>query len=138
MSKGIAFISFTTTEAAASALSMNSSEFMGRTLRVNLSSNKPNRKPGFSSEDLYTLFVRNLSFDVTEGSLREFFSGCENIKDIHISTTPYGESKGIGFVKFTDKESANKGLKLTNNILSGRPVKIELLSNLSHRINTTH
>ena len=130
MSKGIAFISFTTTEAATSALSMNGSEFMGRALRVNLSSNKPDRKPGFSSENSCTLFVGNLSYGITEDSVREFFSGCGTIKDIRFALTPEGKQKGFAHVEFTDKESANQGLKLMGKALNGRSVKIDIASEI--------
>lgn len=125
VSRGIAFVSFTTSQAATSALSTNGAEYMGRILRVNFSSQKPDRKPGVASGSSSTLFVGNLPYSVSEDSLQEFFAGCGDIKQVRIAKSPDGEVKGFGHVEFYDKAGATEGLKLAGNSLDGRPLKID-------------
>ena len=125
VSRGIAFVSFTTSQAATTALSTNGAEYMGRILRVNFSSQKPDRKPGVASGSSSTLFVGNLPYSVSEDSLMEFFAGCGDIKQVRIAKSPDGEVKGFGHVEFYDKAGATEGLKLAGNSLDGRPLKID-------------
>ena len=103
----------------------NGAEFMGRILRVNFSSQKPDRKPGFGSGSSSTVFVGNLPYSVTEDSIREFFEGCGEIKQVRISKTPEGEVKGFGHIEFCDKEGATEAVKLAGNALDGRPLKVD-------------
>ena len=123
--KGIAFISFVNAQSATAALVLNNTEYMGRILRVNFSSQKPDRKPFQASAPGSTVFVGNLPYSVTEETIREFFNGCGEIKQVRISKTPEGEIKGFGHVEFFDRDSAANAIKLAGNSLDGRQLKID-------------
>ncbi|XP_045196395.2 RNA-binding protein 28-like [Mercenaria mercenaria] len=61
------------------------------------------------TDDGCTLFLRNLSFDTTEEGLEEHFSQYGELKYAKVVYNHETEhSKGIGFVRYTSKESADR------------------------------
>ncbi|NWY91104.1 NUCL protein, partial [Loxia curvirostra] len=106
--KGYAFVDFATTEDAREALnSYNNTEIEGRTIRLEFSSQKGNtnaRGGGGFSQQSKTLFVRGLSEDTTEETLRESFEGSISARIVTDRDT--GSSKGFGFVDFSSAEDA--------------------------------
>ncbi|NXH79764.1 NUCL protein, partial [Edolisoma coerulescens] len=115
-SKGYAFVDFATTEDAREALnSCNNTEIEGRTIRLEFSSpswQKGNANArggggggggGFNQQSK-TLFVRGLSEDTTEETLRESFEGSISARIVTDRDT--GSSKGFGFVDFSSAEDA--------------------------------
>ncbi|NXY23837.1 NUCL protein, partial [Atrichornis clamosus] len=113
--KGYAFVDFATTEDAREALnSCNNTEIEGRTIRLEFSSpswQKGNANArgggggggGFNQQSK-TLFVRGLSEDTTEETLRESFEGSISARIVTDRDT--GSSKGFGFVDFSSAEDA--------------------------------
>ncbi|NXS73786.1 NUCL protein, partial [Pandion haliaetus] len=98
--KGYAFVEFPTTEDAKEAL--NSS------IRLEFSSpawqkGNVNARGGFNQQSK-TLFVRGLSEDTTEETLRESFEGSISARIVTDRDT--GSSKGFGFVDFSSPEDA--------------------------------
>ncbi|NXB76397.1 NUCL protein, partial [Donacobius atricapilla] len=112
--KGFAFVDFATAEDAKEALnSCNNTEIEGRAIRLEISSpswQKGNANArgggaggGFSQQSK-TLFVRGLSEDTTEETLRESFEGSISARIVTDRDT--GSSKGFGFVDFSSAEDA--------------------------------
>ncbi|NXG26345.1 NUCL protein, partial [Grallaria varia] len=107
--KGYAFVDFPTTEDAREALnSCNNTEIEGRTIRLEFSTpswqkGNTNARGGFSQQSK-TLFVRGLSEDTTEETLRESFEGSISARIVTDRDT--GSSKGFGFVDFSSAEDA--------------------------------
>ncbi|XP_063023179.1 nucleolin isoform X2 [Melospiza melodia melodia] len=104
--KGYAFVDFATTEDAREALnSYNNTEIEGRTIRLEFSTQKgnANARGGFGQQSK-TLFVRGLSEDTTEETLRESFEGSISARIVTDRDT--GSSKGFGFVDFSSAEDA--------------------------------
>ncbi|KAM3669425.1 nucleolin [Ammospiza maritima maritima] len=105
--KGYAFVDFATTEDAREAFnSYNNTEIEGRTIRLEFSAQKGNanaRGGGFGQQSK-TLFVRGLSEDTTEETLRESFEGSISARIVTDRDT--GSSKGFGFVDFSSAEDA--------------------------------
>lgn len=70
------------------------------------------------------IYVGNLSWDVTEDEVRKFFSGCK------VSSVRFGmdketqEFRGYAHVDFADNLSLRMALKLDQEIICGRPVRI--------------
>jgi nucleolin len=70
------------------------------------------------------IYVGNLSWDITEDDLRKLFSDCK------ISSIRFGidketeEFRGYAHVDFSDSLSLTMALKLDQQIVCGRPVKI--------------
>ncbi|XP_054241855.1 nucleolin [Indicator indicator] len=109
-SKGYAFVEFPTTEDAKAALnSHNNTEIEGRVIRLEFSSpawqkgGNMNARGGFNQQSK-TLFVRGLSEDTTEETLRESFEGSISARIVTDRDT--GSSKGFGFVDFSSAEDA--------------------------------
>ncbi len=46
--------------------------------------------PGWHKNQTRTVFVGNLNFSTSEGSLRDFFEDCGSIKDVRVTTKPDG------------------------------------------------
>ncbi|XP_034263858.1 nucleolin isoform X1 [Pantherophis guttatus] len=107
--KGYAFVDFATAEDAKEAMnSCNNTEIEGRTIRLEFSnsggqSRNTNIKGGFSQQSK-TLFVKGLSEDTTEETLRESFDSCIGARIVTDRDT--GSSKGFGFVDFSSTEDA--------------------------------
>ncbi|XP_077641825.1 nucleolin isoform X2 [Lonchura striata] len=109
--KGYAFVDFATAEDAREALnSLNNTEIEGRTIRLEFSSpswqkgNTNTRGGGGFNQQSKTLFVRGLSEDTTEETLRESFEGSISARIVTDRDT--GSSKGFGFVDFSSAEDA--------------------------------
>ncbi|NXJ73578.1 NUCL protein, partial [Trogon melanurus] len=107
--KGYAFVEFATAEDAKEALnSCNNTEIEGRTIRLEFSSpawqkGNTNARGGFNQQSK-TLFVRGLSEDTTEETLKESFEGSISARIVTDRDT--GSSKGFGFVDFSSPEDA--------------------------------
>ncbi|NXI43591.1 NUCL protein, partial [Galbula dea] len=109
--KGYAFVEFPTAEDAKEALnSYNNTEIEGRAIRLELSSpswqkgNTNARGGGGFNQQSKTLFVRGLSEDTTEETLKESFEGSISARIVTDRDT--GSSKGFGFVDFSSAEDA--------------------------------
>ncbi|XP_062987849.1 nucleolin isoform X2 [Elgaria multicarinata webbii] len=108
-SKGYAFVEFPTAEDAKEALnSCNNTEIEGRTIRLEFSTpggqnRNANARGGFGQQSK-TLFVKGLSEDTTEETLRESFEGSIGARIVTDRDT--GSSKGFGFVDFGSAEDA--------------------------------
>ena len=123
-SRGFAFVTFMTGEGAQSACQLNGSNFKGRPIKVQLSwqKNDNNRKV----ETTNTVFVGNLNFYTTEASLFEFFNGVGEIKTVRLARDSNGNVKGFAHVEFYFPHQAYEALKLNENLLGGRQVRVEL------------
>ncbi|XP_023241758.1 RNA-binding protein 28-like [Centruroides sculpturatus] len=72
------------------------------------------------------LIIRNLSFKITEDTLKQKFSKFGNIIDIKIPTKPDGKMRGFAFVEFEKTASAIKAINgLNAKEILGRPVAID-------------
>lgn len=67
------------------------------------------------------LFVKNLSYETTDGTLRDFFSRYGSIRRTNVLKRDDGKSKGIGFVSFDNASDAKAALDDADNAsLDGR------------------
>ncbi|XP_052445492.1 nucleolin isoform X2 [Carassius gibelio] len=104
--KGFAFLEFENVEDAKEALeNCNNTEIEGRNIRLEFSQNERERGSGGGrggSGPTKTLFVKGLSEDTTDQSLKESFDGAVNARIVMDRDT--GSSKGFGFVDFDSEE----------------------------------
>ncbi|KAM8954265.1 nucleolin isoform 4-T4 [Pelodytes ibericus] len=102
--KGFAFVEFSTMEEAKEAMdTLNNTEIEGRTVRLEFSTGG-GPQGGRASQQTKTLFVKGLSEDTTEETLKEAFDGSVNARIVTDRDT--GASKGFGFVDFSSAEDA--------------------------------
>uniref|UniRef100_A0A4W5QJ62 Nucleolin n=2 Tax=Hucho hucho TaxID=62062 RepID=A0A4W5QJ62_9TELE len=109
--KGFAFVEFESAEAAKEALeNLNGTEIEGRQIRLEYSQNSGGRDAGGrgGSGPTKTLFVRGLSEDTTDQSLRDAFDSATGARVVTDRDT--GNSKCFGFVDF-DSENDCKAAK---------------------------
>ncbi|PIO29257.1 hypothetical protein AB205_0167280, partial [Aquarana catesbeiana] len=115
-----AFIEFPSVEDAKEALeSCNNTEVEGRTIRLEYS--QSGGAPG--SNQSKTLFVRGLSEDTSEETLKEAFDGSTNARIVTDRDT--GASKGFGFVDFSTAEDAKAAKEaMEDGEIDGNKVKV--------------
>ncbi|KAI0366326.1 RNA-binding domain-containing protein [Pilatotrama ljubarskyi] len=92
-------------------------------------SSRPDRGPPredlpLPTEPPFTAFVGNLTFDITEGELEEFFGG--KTKSVKIIKDRDEKPKGFGYVEFTDLEGLKEALAKTGTPLAGRAVRVSV------------
>jgi RNA recognition motif-containing protein len=72
------------------------------------------------------IYVSNLSFDVQDQDLREFFTPYGEVTSAKIITDrETGRSRGFGFVEMGNDEEARKAIdELNNSSVDGRNIKV--------------
>ena len=72
------------------------------------------------------IYVSNLSFNVQDEDLREFFTPYGEVSSAKIITDKVtGKSRGFGFVEMPDDEAAKKAIaELDNGTVDGRAIKV--------------
>ncbi|KAM7387965.1 hypothetical protein PAMP_024169 [Pampus punctatissimus] len=102
--KGFAFVEFESTEDAKEALdNLNNTEIDGRSIRLEFSQNSGGREGGRgNSGPTKTLFVKGLSEDTTDQTLKDSFEGAVAARIVTDRDT--GSSKGFGFVDFDNED----------------------------------
>lgn len=72
------------------------------------------------------LFVGNLSWDIDDDGIKEFFKECGEPTDIHwLKDRESQRFKGCGFIEFASVELAKLGYAKNGEELMGRPIKID-------------
>ncbi|KAK1698211.1 hypothetical protein QYE76_014908 [Lolium multiflorum] len=131
--RGIAILTFKTDGAAQRALALDGADMGGFFLKVQpYKANREKVKSNHEKEDFAPkmiegynrMYVGNLAWDITEDDLRRFFSDCK-ISAIRFGTDKEtGEFKGFAHVDFSDSTSLAVAMKLDQNVIKGRPVRI--------------
>ena len=90
---------------------------------------KPHPAPADGSVEIY---VGNLSYDMTEGQLREAFAAYGTVNSARLITNKFnGKSKGFGFVQMPDRAEADKAIEALNEKeIMGRQMKCNVAKNL--------
>ncbi|KAK5106993.1 hypothetical protein LTS08_001118 [Lithohypha guttulata] len=121
LSKGFGYIEYETTEQAQAAIDdMHQQLFEGRRLMVNFAhSDAASPKRGGSSEPVNsptkTLFVGNMSFEMTDRDLNNLFRGIRNVIDVRVAIDRRtGQPRGFAHADFVDVKSAMEALKVLN------------------------
>jgi cold-inducible RNA-binding protein len=72
------------------------------------------------------IYVGNLSYEVTEGELKEAFEAFGQVETVNIITDKYsGQSKGFGFVEMSDQAEGDAAIEgLNDTELKGRTLKV--------------
>ncbi|KIW20100.1 hypothetical protein PV08_00675 [Exophiala spinifera] len=136
LSKGFAYVDFSTQEAADAALeNLNMQLFEGRRItvqyaarptngadtesrnRVNVAKNPPSR----------TLFIGNMSFEMTDRDLSNLFRGIKNVIDVRVAIDRRtGQPRGFAHADFIDVKSAMDAMKaLAGKEIYGRRLRVD-------------
>jgi RNA recognition motif-containing protein len=121
---GYCFVEFPTLDQASQALSKNGAIIpnTNRPLKLNWASGG-----GLKSSNELSIFVGDLSPDITDHSLYEFFgtkySSVSGSKIMVDQAT--GQSKGYGFVRFLNEMDQQRALvEMQGAIINGRPIRV--------------
>lgn len=109
----ICYIRFETKAEAQAACAMNGELFEGNRIRVTMHMQK---QMGHASS---TVFVGNINRQTTDNELYDFFSRAGELEYVRQIA-----DKGIGYVCFKKGVSIAKALKLNQQLLNGRPLRI--------------
>ncbi|KAK2758707.1 hypothetical protein FQN54_003397 [Arachnomyces sp. PD_36] len=109
LSRGFAYVTFDSADSAAKAIEgMHLQVFEGRRLTVQYSANKlqrdtiPPRHPPSK-----TLFIGNMSFEMTDTDLNTLFKDIRNVIDVRVAVDRRtGTPRGFAHADFVDTESA--------------------------------
>ncbi|KGY15820.1 hypothetical protein PABG_11055 [Paracoccidioides brasiliensis Pb03] len=138
MSRGFAYVQFDSIDAAEAAINeMNMTIYEGRRVVVNYSSRgSANPTPTRSNEPTRTLFIGNLSFEMSDRELNELFKDIKNVTDVRVSVDRRtGQPRGFAHADFLDVESAQAAFEiLKDKAPYGRPLRLDY--SFSSRDNT--
>jgi RNA recognition motif-containing protein len=72
------------------------------------------------------IYVSNLSFNVQDEDLKEFFTEYGEVSSAKVITDKFtGKSRGFGFVEMSDDEAARKAItELDQATVEGRAIKV--------------
>ena len=112
--------------------------FAGRRLAVNFSA-KRNPVVRAPAEPSSTLFVGNLSYEITDKELNNLFRPLRNIRDVRVAIDRRtGQPRGFAHADFTDVESAIEAKeKLEGKDIHGRSIKVDFSNSNKHRQSQT-
>ncbi|MBA0834455.1 hypothetical protein Goarm_006808, partial [Gossypium armourianum] len=82
--------------------------------------------PQVQSTGSKTSFVGNLSFQIEQDEIKNFFKDAGELVDIRLATDAEGNFKGYGHVEFATAEAAQKALELNGEYLMNRAVRLDL------------
>ena len=83
-------------------------------------------KPAVESAPSKTLFIGNMSFEMSDQDLNNLFKDIENVVDVRVAIDRRtGQPKGFAHADFTDIVSATKAMETLNNkLLYGRGLRV--------------
>ncbi|KAL2360679.1 hypothetical protein RJZ56_006444 [Blastomyces dermatitidis] len=132
LSRGFAYVQFDSIEAAEAAIAeLNMSLYEGRRIVVNYSTRGSTEPKTRATGPTKTLFIGNLSFEMTDRELNEMFKDIPNVKDVRVSVDKRtGRPRGFAHADFLDVESAQAGMELLKDKAPyGRPLRIDFSLN---------
>ena len=113
---------FETIAAATKAIeSMDQQIYEGRRLSMqyaatnskSLDGGRPRREPGPLNPPSKTLFIGNMSFEMTDRDLNSLFRGIKNVIDVRVAIDRRtGQPRGFAHADFIDVQSAQDAMKL--------------------------
>ncbi|KAI1916806.1 hypothetical protein LOZ58_006683 [Ophidiomyces ophidiicola] len=131
VSRGFGYMKFQDVETAQKAVNlMHGQIFEGRRLAVNFAQND---EPVSRSRDSQTkrptrtLFIGNMSFEMTDRDLHELFKDIENVIDVRVAVDRRtGQARGFAHAEFVDAESAEKAFAILHGQSPyGRPLRLD-------------
>ena len=127
LSKGFAYIQFSTIEAARKALAKDrmKMEEDGRPIFIS----EMGKKKDFeftNSLEKHKIFVKGLHPEVDEAMLRSVFEKYGQLKDIRIVSYRNGHSKGRAYIEFDDELGAQNALKADGLLIKDRNISVAI------------
>jgi len=143
--RGIAFITYETKDGVSAAMKFDGDDYAGRTLKVNLAGQKPEKGKGDKGKgkgdkgkgkenkgggkgdkgnDELTVFVRGLPWSTDEETLKKDFGECGEIERLSLPLNEEGQPKGIAFVQYKEEKGVEEALKFDDTDYGGRTINV--------------
>lgn len=74
----------------------------------------------------YTAHLGNLSYDATQETVTDFFTGCEVVSVRIVEDRAEMRPKGFGYAEFATVDGLKKALELDGQSFSGRNIRIRI------------
>ncbi|NXG28069.1 RBM34 protein, partial [Dromaius novaehollandiae] len=79
-----------------------------------------------SHDNKRSIFLGNLSYDISDDAVREHFSDCGDVVAVRIvRDRQTGMGKGFGYILFENMDAVHLALKLNNSDLMGRKLRVK-------------
>jgi len=125
--RGAVFAEFASAEDAQAATAKNGADMDGRSIKVELAQPKKAGAAGGApmdeNEPNESVFLGNLSWDVTEEKVKAAFSDCGSLGRVKFLEKD-GQFMGKAFLDFDSVDSAKKAVAKNGEDLAGRPMKL--------------
>ena len=129
------YVTFETVEAAQRAIELyNLQNIEGRRLSVQFSltptTPRSSRQPGEErpkNAPTRTLFIGNMSFDMSDRDLNNLFREIKNVIDVRVAIDRRtGQPRGFAHADFVDIASAERAMgELSGKVVSGRALRVD-------------
>ena len=134
------YVDFETTESATKAIeTLNQQLFEGRRLAVQYAAYETKTLPGRDGRGAFdrtpkplnppskTLFIGNMSFEMTDRDLNNLFKGIRNVIDVRVAIDRRtGQPRGFAHADFVDVKSAMEAMKhLEGKETYGRKLRLD-------------
>ena len=134
------YVDFETTESATKAIeTLNQQLFEGRRLAVQYAAYETKTLPGRDGRGTFdrnpkplnppskTLFIGNMSFEMTDRDLNNLFKGIRNVIDVRVAIDRRtGQPRGFAHADFVDVKSAMEAMKhLEGKETYGRKLRLD-------------
>ena len=130
------YVTFETVEAAQRAIDLyNLQNFEGRRLSVQFSlqgtdgrsSRQPSGEERPKNPPTKTLFIGNMSFDMSDRDLNNLFREIKNVLDVRVAIDRRtGQPRGFAHADFVDIASAERAMReLSGKVISGRALRVD-------------
>lgn len=135
-------MTFSSPEGAREAqLGLNEQIFEGRRMNVQYAHRDGPQapakaaRPSYRSDPSNTVFIGNLSFEMSDQDLNNLFKEIRNVIDVRIAIDRRsGQPRGFAHADFPDVESAKAAVKqLENKVVHGRKLRVDYSSHSSQR-----
>jgi len=123
--KGAAFVQFSSAEEANAATGANGQELDGRTIKVSMSGQRAAKRTQ-ATDPNKSVYIGNLTFEVTEDEIRQAFSNCGEVTTIRLPKfQDTGKPRGFGYVTFDTVEARDNALQCNGMELAGRSIRVQ-------------
>jgi RNA recognition motif-containing protein len=120
--KNCAWIQYENKSSSDSAAKNDSIQLNG----VDLGVEKARWKEKVEVNDAATVFVRNLNFETTEDTLREFFGDIGEVTWVRIPKFhDTGKARGVAYISFAEESLVNVAISKSGQIIDGRTITVE-------------
>jgi len=144
LSKGFGYVEFSDPSSAPLAIeNLNQQVFEGRrmTVQYTIRKERPQQRSGYAAKNppSKTLFIGNMSFEMTDKDLNDLFRDIKNVIDVRVAIDRRtGQPRGFAHADFIDVASAQTAQQvLESKEIYGRRLRVDFSTSSGSKESTT-